>query len=148
AAQFNSGRTALFEQLDPSLREINTGQDGAYGQARMTIGFRLPPGASPEAIIAALPPQDGAVVRAYGQERAFATERDTVLSRVLRGAIRTHGGHPRFRYETGTADMNVVGPLWTCPILAYGPGDSALDHTPDEHIDLDEYLRAISVLAH
>jgi LysW-gamma-L-lysine carboxypeptidase len=42
--------------------------------------------------------------------------------------------------------MNVVAPIWDCPIVAYGPGDSALDHTPDEHIDLDEYLRAIRVL--
>jgi [amino group carrier protein]-lysine/ornithine hydrolase len=36
--------------------------------------------------------------------------------------------------------------VWKCPIVAYGPGDSALDHTPDEHIDLDEYLRAVRVL--
>jgi LysW-gamma-L-lysine carboxypeptidase len=31
-------------------------------------------------------------------------------------------------------------------MLAYGPGDSALDHTPHEHIDLAEYARAIAVL--
>jgi LysW-gamma-L-lysine carboxypeptidase len=36
--------------------------------------------------------------------------------------------------------------VWNCPIIAYGPGDSALDHTPDEHTDLDEYLRSIRVL--
>jgi LysW-gamma-L-lysine carboxypeptidase len=42
--------------------------------------------------------------------------------------------------------MNVVGPVWGCPIVAYGPGDSTLDHTPDEHIVVDEYLRSINVL--
>jgi LysW-gamma-L-lysine carboxypeptidase len=42
--------------------------------------------------------------------------------------------------------MNVVAPVWRCPILAYGPGDSALDHTPREHLDLDEYRRSIRVL--
>ncbi|RPI03454.1 MAG: acetyl-lysine deacetylase, partial [Zetaproteobacteria bacterium] len=42
--------------------------------------------------------------------------------------------------------MNVVGPAWRCPIVAYGPGDSRLDHTPDEHLDLDEYRRAIAIL--
>jgi LysW-gamma-L-lysine carboxypeptidase len=42
--------------------------------------------------------------------------------------------------------MNVVAPLWQCPVVAYGPGDSALDHTPDEHLDLDEYWRAVVVL--
>jgi LysW-gamma-L-lysine carboxypeptidase len=51
-----------------------------------------------------------------------------------------------FLVKTGTSDMNVVAPIWQCPIVAYGPGDSALDHTPDEHLDLDEYWRAIQVL--
>ena len=53
---------------------------------------------------------------------------------------------PGFVVKTGTSDMNVVGPLWRCPIVAYGPGDSALDHTPHEHLSLDEYWRAIEVL--
>ena len=42
--------------------------------------------------------------------------------------------------------MNLVAPVWATPILAYGPGDSTLDHTPDEHIFIAEYLRAIDVL--
>jgi LysW-gamma-L-lysine carboxypeptidase len=48
--------------------------------------------------------------------------------------------------KTGTADMNVVGPVWGCPMVAYGPGDSKLDHTPDEHVIIEDYLRAIKVL--
>ena len=24
--------------------------------------------------------------------------------------------------------VGVVGPVWQCPIVAYGPGDSSLDH--------------------
>ncbi len=43
--------------------------------------------------------------------------------------------------------MNIVGPAWGCPIVAYGPGDSSLDHTPQEHIELAEFRRAIDVLA-
>jgi LysW-gamma-L-lysine carboxypeptidase len=43
--------------------------------------------------------------------------------------------------------MNVVGPVWKCPILAYGPGDSTLDHTPHEHLNLVEYQQAIRILA-
>jgi LysW-gamma-L-lysine carboxypeptidase len=43
--------------------------------------------------------------------------------------------------------MNVVAPGWPATsFVAYGPGDSNLDHTPDEHIDLTEYARAIGVL--
>jgi LysW-gamma-L-lysine carboxypeptidase len=51
-----------------------------------------------------------------------------------------------FVLKTGTSDMNVVAPVWRCPIVAYGPGDSALDHTPNEHLDLDEYWKAVNVL--
>ena len=42
--------------------------------------------------------------------------------------------------------MNVVAPIWQCPIVAYGPGDSALDHTPHEHLSLDEYWKAVNVI--
>jgi LysW-gamma-L-lysine carboxypeptidase len=31
--------------------------------------------------------------------------------------------------------------------VAYGPGDSKLDHTPNERIEVAEYLRAIDILA-
>src|SRR5262249_9779376 len=128
-------------------RDIHSEQDGAYGYARATIGFRLPPGITPDDVVAVMQPGEGASIRTYGGECAFTAERDTNLSRALRGAIRAQGGQPTFLYKTGTADMKVVGPTWNCPIVAYGPGDSALDHTPDEHIDLDEYLKAINVLA-
>ena len=45
--------------------------------------------------------------------------------------------------------MNVLAPLWPahrCPMIAYGPGDARLDHTPHEHLSLSEYLRSIEVL--
>jgi LysW-gamma-L-lysine carboxypeptidase len=66
--------------------------------------------------------------------------------RAFLAGIRAAGGQPGFNLKTGTSDMNFVAPLWDCPVLAYGPGDSALDHTPDEHLPLEEYRRAVEVL--
>ena len=43
--------------------------------------------------------------------------------------------------------MNTVGPVWECPMAAYGPGDSSLDHTPHEHIEVDEFYKGIAVLS-
>ncbi|XWX05517.1 [LysW]-lysine hydrolase (plasmid) [Aggregatilineales bacterium SYSU G02658] len=146
AAAVNAGRRGLFDRLDATLQDLNTAQDGAFGQATMTVGFRLPPDLTPDALCAALPAADGADLTPYGQEVAFVAPKDNFLTRALRGAIRAQGGQPAFVLKTGTSDMNIVGPAWGCPIVAYGPGDSALDHTPDEHLDLDEYLRAIKVL--
>lgn len=144
---YSAGIDSIFARLDASLRDINTWQEGVNGVAEMTIGLRLPPDLSPRTIKRQLPPSNGASVTARGAESAYTGDRNSVLSRLFRRAIRAAGGVPRFLYKTGTSDMNVVGPGWNCPILAYGPGDSALDHTPDEHIDLDEYLQAINVLA-
>jgi [amino group carrier protein]-lysine/ornithine hydrolase len=144
-AAFNANRTRVFERLDATLQSINTGHDGIHGWSTLTVGFRLPPDTDPQDIAIAL--ADAGVTRVYGMEHAFTTERDSALSRVMRGAIRAEGGQPAFVYKTGTSDMNIVGRVWNCPILAYGPGDSALDHTPNEHLHLDEYNQAIRVLS-
>jgi LysW-gamma-L-lysine carboxypeptidase len=85
--------------------------------------------------------------RAY--EPTWRGDAKNALARSFLAAIRAQAGpdaRPAFLLKTGTSDMNVVGPAWRCPILAYGPGDSRLDHTPDEHVGLDEYWRAVLVL--
>ena len=93
-----------------------------------------------------LPPTGEPVIECSGPEVAVATDRNNMLVRAFSGAIRASGGVPRPRLKTGTSDMNVLGPLWKCPMVAYGPGDSRLDHTPHEHLSIAEYLRAINVL--
>jgi len=68
------------------------------------------------------------------------------LTGAFLAAIRAEGGKGAFVVKTGTSDMNVLARHYDCPILAYGPGDSSLDHTPEERLDLDEYLRACRVV--
>jgi LysW-gamma-L-lysine carboxypeptidase len=83
----------------------------------------------------------------YAHEPAWRSDRNNALVRAFLAGIRAVSDtRPGFVVKTGTSDMNVVGPAWGCPILAYGPGDSSLDHTPNEHISLDEYWRAVLVL--
>jgi LysW-gamma-L-lysine carboxypeptidase len=78
---------------------------------------------------------------------AWACEKNSLLVRALISGIRAQVGVPNFVYKTGTADLNIVAPIWRCPSAVYGPGDSAQDHTPNEHIDLEEYAKAVSVLS-
>ena len=42
--------------------------------------------------------------------------------------------------------MNILGQSIKVPMVTYGPGDSHLDHTKDEHIKIEEYLDAINIL--
>ncbi len=82
-----------------------------------------------------------------GMEPAWLTPKRNHLCRSLQGAIRQETGRQaRFSVKTGTCDMNVVGPAWQCPMVAYGPGDSLLDHTPDESISLTEFHASTRIL--
>ncbi len=149
-AAFNAGRAAAFDRLDPTLYAISTQDEGAYGTAHLSLGFRLPPDIELSAIsdqLSAISHQPSAISFSFsGAEVAFRAEKNTPLVRAFLASIRGQGGQPRFVLKTGTSDMNVVGPVWGCPIVAYGPGDSALDHTPEERISLREYLQSIEVL--
>ena len=49
--------------------------------------------------------------------------------------------------KTGTCDMNLFAKSYSIPMIAYGPGDSSLDHTENEHVSLNEYLSSIEVYA-
>ena len=93
-------------------------------------------------------PRTTLTLRFRGAEMPWRGDRQNPLVRSFLSAIRSTDAtvQPGFLVKTGTSDMNVVGPLWKCPIVAYGPGDSALDHTPNEHLSLDEYWRAVIVL--
>ncbi len=142
-----------FDTVQPRLRSFNTTSDGLHDTATLTVGFRLPPGVEPATveamcreIAASRPDCLDADLRFSAPEVAHVADRTSLVARALSNAVRDHGGTPRPRVKTGTSDMNVVGPIWNCPIAAYGPGDSALDHTPIEHISIAEYLRSIQVL--
>lgn len=148
ARELNRGTQGIFEQVQVGLQQVTSGDDGLEQRATAVIGFRLPPAYPPqrvrEALATLLP--DGPAYEFRGAELPYRAERDTTLSRAFRIAIRQQGGRPRFKLKTGTSDMNVVAPHWQVPVLAYGPGDSKLDHTPTEHVRLDELRIAVEVL--
>jgi LysW-gamma-L-lysine carboxypeptidase len=147
AATWNTDRRKMFDQLSPSLRNIRSDSDGFVQTVTMTLAFRLPLRLDVDQLETSFRTMAGdAELSFHGQEFAYRAPKNTPLVRAFLKAIRAQDERPAFQVKSGTSDMNVVGPVWKCPILAYGPGDSALDHTPHEHIDLTEYHRAIEVL--
>jgi [amino group carrier protein]-lysine/ornithine hydrolase len=71
--------------------------------------------------------------------------KNNILVRGLISAIREEGGNPIFKKKTGTSDMNLFS-RWRCPVVSYAAGDSKLDHTPNEHINIEEFRRSVRVL--
>ena len=148
AERFNGGRERVFDRIQASVRGLTGGSDGLTEAAVLEGGFRLPPGVDPYDLATRLEALagDGCGVVWRGHEVAHTTDRNDPVVRALGGAIRSLGATPRPKLKTGTADLNVVGPVWGCPIAAYGPGDSSLDHTPEERLDLGEFARSVDVL--
>ncbi len=148
ASRLNHGAGSRFTTLDPTLRAISTFEDGFEEGVDMRISVRLPPGSNVKLLQEQMRGwcDSGRISFPYW-EPPFQAEKNTPLVHALLQAVREAGGRPRFKLKTGTSDMNVVGPAWEVPVVAYGPGDSTLDHTPDEHIDLAEFRKGIEVLS-
>jgi [amino group carrier protein]-lysine/ornithine hydrolase len=145
---FNAGIQRNFEMLTPTLVAIRSSNDGFTEGVQMEINIRWPLGLDMPAFEEWLQQVAGAAsITAASREVPYRADKRNPLVSAFLASIRRAGGIPGFKLKTGTSDMNVVGPAWACPVVAYGPGDSNLDHTPDEHIDLAEYHQAIDVLA-
>jgi LysW-gamma-L-lysine carboxypeptidase len=159
AAAYNQGKDKAFDQLSPSLRRFITSTNAEmHDQVDAQFAWRLPVGFDADAFMTALRAWPAAHVEGHttfdfrfkGEERAWRGDRNNPLVRSFLAGVRTEDPSAQlgFVLKTGTSDMNVVAPVWKCPIVAYGPGDSALDHTPNEHLPLDEYWKAVNVIDH
>jgi LysW-gamma-L-lysine carboxypeptidase len=138
----------IFDSLQASIRDITSTTDGLTDSATLHAGFRLPTRIAPHELEHKIRniPDPPTRLTFSGHTPAFRAARDNDVASALAAAIRDENLTPRPQLKTGTADMNIVAPIWNCPIAAYGPGDSALDHTPREHINLDEFTQSIRIL--
>jgi LysW-gamma-L-lysine carboxypeptidase len=132
-----------FERPIATLNELS----GDIENARLVISVRTPPGFDLPAFEAHLAgiTRDG-VLKVDDRTPGVRVDHRSVVVRALCAGIRARGARPTLKLKTGTADLNIVEPRWQVPMAVYGPGDSALDHTDDEHVSLTEYTTAVDVL--
>jgi [amino group carrier protein]-lysine/ornithine hydrolase len=134
---FNAEKPRAFDRIIPTLRGMESDQDGFEQWARLNIGVRLPIDVPPEAWYEKLQAQILKVLAQYPQSEvggetfrvsiektgfaipAWGGEKNTLLVRAFLNGIRSQGGKPRFVYKTGTSDLNIVAPAWKCPALVY-----------------------------
>ncbi|MFM9420366.1 [LysW]-lysine hydrolase [Thermus scotoductus] len=147
AEAMNVGQKA-FDQVQYILRDFRIQPAELKQVAEMFFDLRLPPRLPPEEAIRHLTAYAPPTIELefFGREVPYLGPKDTPLTRALRQGIRKAGGKPVFKLKTGTSDMNVLAPHWKVPMVAYGPGDSTLDHTPHEHIEVEEFLKGIEAL--
>ncbi|MFI9720166.1 [LysW]-lysine hydrolase [Streptomyces sp. NPDC052396] len=139
----NSPSERAFERPIPTLVEMG----GTIEEARLTVAVRTPPGFDLADFERFLGEAAGdAVLKIDDRTPPVRVDHRGPAVRALCAGIRARGARPVLKLKTGTADLNILEPAWQVPMAVYGPGDSSLDHTSREHIDLTEYATAIDVL--
>ncbi|MFD7659504.1 [LysW]-lysine hydrolase [Actinosynnema sp. NPDC059797] len=119
--------------------------EGDLSRARASLTCRVPAGFDFDDFERHLRRRSGGTVTFDERVPAVRRPAGDPVARALRAAIKAHGGEPRLKLKAGTSDMNVAAE-WGVPMVAYGPGDSHLDHTGDEHVALPELARSVDVL--
>ena len=140
---------AVFESVTakPVAMDGGLSDDGTAFEASVSAQFRIPPGLTAAEVRATAEGELDAGRIEWGTAipPVLDSPRGSVAT-ALRGAIRRGGGSPRLLRKTGTADVNLYAEAWDCPMATYGPGDSSLDHAPDERLPLAEFDRATDAL--
>ena len=149
-----------FYSITSCLTGIKGGNSSASfipSHCEILVQLRIPPQLTPEQVFdevkrkidryTATNPKVTVALEMVDIAKAFEADRRSVIVRALAWGIRkTTLNYASFSRKTGTGDMNVLGNALKIPVVTYGPGDSKLDHTPNEHIDIQEYLDSIEVL--
>ena len=138
AARTNEGKGKTFDQLTPSLRRFVTGtNDDMHDTVDAQFAWRLPVGFDAAAFRKEIEAWPAHMKTRFtfafrGYEQAWRGDRTNPLVRSFLAGLRSHdpGAQLGFVLKTGTSDMNVVAPIWKCPIVASGPGEANININP------------------
>ena len=139
----------VFERVTakPTAFEGGVSDDGLSVEATMEVQLRVPPEYTVDEVREIADGHlDGGTVNWYDKVEPVMESPRTDVARAFRATIRKQGGDPRMLRKTGTSDQNVFADHWDVETVSYGPGDSDLDHAPNEHLELSEYDKSVAVL--
>ncbi|MDQ2050930.1 [LysW]-lysine hydrolase [Natronolimnohabitans sp. A-GB9] len=139
----------VFEQVTTKPVDIEGGvsEDGLSVETTMDVQLRVPPSLDVETVREAAEAElEVGTVTWKDKVPPVMMSPRTEVARAFRVAIRKEGEDPRLVRKTGTSDMNIYAGAWDCPMVTYGPGNSDLDHAPDERLSLSEFDQSVEIL--
>ncbi|MHA1275871.1 MAG: M20/M25/M40 family metallo-hydrolase [Candidatus Helarchaeota archaeon] len=152
-----AGKTTFFS-VEPNITVIQGGKttNSLPDSCELDIDIRFPPGITIKQILH----QVDLLITSFHQKtkiqiksevlsriEGFRAEKSTKIAITLKQAIEeTLKKEAKFLRKSGTNFMSIIAQRFQIPVVSYGPGDSTLDHTPNEHIDLAEYQQSIEVI--
>jgi LysW-gamma-L-lysine carboxypeptidase len=154
----SSKRESHFHSVTSSLTGIRGGSSTNVipSECTLTLDVRVPPELSSaevlnnvrETIKSYLNANSGVSIdlEVADQINACLMNADSMLAQSFSWAIRkVRRKNPAFLKKTGTSDMNLLASRIRIPMVAYGPGDSKLDHTTEEQVVIEDYLTAVEI---
>lgn len=147
-----------FRSLSNCLVNVTGGGEfnKVPSESSFIIDFRLPPGLHPTQLVDKIRNElrstlkEDQTLKIDLQSKngidAYETSSDSKLVKAFSIAIRKiRGKQPTYLKKTGTSDINVMAKKYSIPIIAYGPGNSKLDHSNNEYIEINDFLDSITV---
>ena len=147
-----------FYSLTSCLTRINGGEEASTvpSNCDMHLDVRIPPQLTTQEVLDEINKvieqyQSGNTkvnveVKVEDLTNPFEIDPRSLVVRAISWSIRRVRHKPAtLLRKTGTGDMNMLGRAMQIPIVTYGPGNSHLDHTSNENIDIQEYLDSIQV---
>ncbi|CAH1203699.1 Acetylglutamate kinase [Paenibacillus plantiphilus] len=131
-----------------ALIDIAHRNEGGYLTVTGTLNFRVSPAAGHDyrsKIDLAF--GDGVTVEILRDTPGFANPRSDSLVKAFVRSFAKQGKTIHYIKKRGTSDMNTLATTWNnVPMVAYGPGDSSLDHTNDEYLHNKEVESSRTIL--
>lgn len=131
-----------------SLIDIAHRNEGGYLTVTGTLNFRISPAAGSDyrsKIDLAF--GEGVTVEVLRDTPGFANPRSDSLVKAFVRSFAKQGKTIHYIKKRGTSDMNTLATTWNnVPMVAYGPGDSSLDHTNDEYLHNKEAESSRTIL--
>lgn len=140
-------------EIDPntmsSLIDIKQFQQEDLLTAVGTLNFRISPAAGKEYSRAIRLDHLGehVSVEVLRATPGFSNRRNDPLVKAFIRSFSAHGKSIHYIRKRGTSDMNTLATTWhKVPMVAYGPGDSSLDHTSEEYLHFEEVQTTRAIL--
>lgn len=139
-------------EIDPqslsSLIDIEHQNEKGFLTVRGTLNFRVSPEAGNDYRNKLdLEFGEGVRVEVVRETPGFANPRSDMLVKSFVRSFVKQGKSIRYIKKRGTSDMNTLATTWSdVPMVAYGPGDSSLDHTNDEYLHNKEVESSRAIL--
>jgi LysW-gamma-L-lysine carboxypeptidase len=138
-----------FYSLTSCLTRINGGSSFSIvpNRCEIEVDLRIPPQISPKKIFNLLKKElSFTKVKALGYVKGYEADLKSPLVKSFIQAIRKiKGAQVALLKKTGTSDMNFLAETLKIPMVAYGPGNSKLDHTQNEFIKVKDFLISIKI---